>query len=73
MKKIGIVSCYYVKNYGSMLQAYAIQKLIDNKGIYCENINYVKDNSINQKINNFMKLLDKNIIKVQFKNIKKKL
>ena len=46
MKKVGIVSCYYVKNYGSMLQAYAVQKMIENKGIVCENIQYVKKNQL---------------------------
>ncbi|MBP1564500.1 MAG: polysaccharide pyruvyl transferase family protein [Oscillospiraceae bacterium] len=29
MKKVGIVSCYFQPNYGSMLQAYATQKILD--------------------------------------------
>lgn len=29
MKKIGIVSCYFQPNYGSMLQAFATQKILD--------------------------------------------
>lgn len=42
MKKIAIVSCYFHKNYGSMLQAYATQKIVDelgyeNETIYCGN------------------------------------
>lgn len=34
MKKVGIVSCYFKHNYGSMLQAYATQKALDKLG-YC--------------------------------------
>ena len=38
MKKVGIVSCYFKNNYGSMLQAYATQKILDNNGIPNETI-----------------------------------
>ncbi len=40
MKKVGIVSCYFQKNYGSALQAYATQKILDDLGIENETINY---------------------------------
>lgn len=43
MKKIGIVSCYFKKNYGSMLQAYATQKILDNMGLDNETINIEKN------------------------------
>ena len=39
MKKIGIVSCYFKHNYGSMLQAYATQQLLDNMQIVNETFN----------------------------------
>ncbi len=39
MKKVGIVSCYFQKNYGSMLQAYATKKVLDNNDIPNETIN----------------------------------
>ena len=39
MKKIGIVSCYFKNNYGSMLQAYATQKVLDNMGLENETFN----------------------------------
>lgn len=39
MKKIGIVSCYFQHNYGSMLQAYATQMILDKLGIENETIN----------------------------------
>ena len=39
MKKIGIVSCYFIHSYGSMLQAYATQKALSNLGFENETIN----------------------------------
>lgn len=39
MKKTAIVSCYFIHNYGSMLQAYATQKLLDKLNIENETIN----------------------------------
>lgn len=39
MKKIGIVSCYFQHNYGSMLQAYATQKALDKLNVENETIN----------------------------------
>ena len=38
MKKVGIVSCYFKNNYGSMLQAYATQKVLDVNDIPNETI-----------------------------------
>ena len=38
-RKVGIVSCYFKHNYGSMLQAYATQKVLDNMEIPNETIN----------------------------------
>jgi ferredoxin len=39
MKKVGIVSCYFKNNYGSMLQAYATKKILDNNNIPNETVN----------------------------------
>ena len=39
MKKVGIVSCYFIHSYGSMLQAYATQKALANLGYQNETIN----------------------------------
>ena len=47
MKKVGIVSCYFKNNYGSMLQAYATKKVLDNNNIPNETINI--DNNIDFK------------------------
>ncbi len=41
-KKVGIVSCYFKHNYGSMLQAIATQKILDDWGIPNETINLEK-------------------------------
>lgn len=38
VKKVGIVSCYFQHNYGSMLQAYATQKALDRLGVDNETI-----------------------------------
>ncbi len=38
-KKVGIVSCYFKNNYGSMLQAYATKKVLDSNNILNETIN----------------------------------
>lgn len=38
MKKVGIISCYFQKNYGSMLQAYATQQVIEKLGYKSETI-----------------------------------
>jgi hypothetical protein len=38
MKKVGIVSCYFQPNYGSMLQAYATQMVLDKLGYENETI-----------------------------------
>ena len=38
-KKVGLVTCYFKHNYGSMLQAYATQKILDDNNIPNETIN----------------------------------
>lgn len=43
MKKVAIVSCYFKENYGSMLQAYATQKVLDNNNILNETIDIEKN------------------------------
>jgi len=39
VKKVGIVSCYFQHNYGSMLQAYATQMALDKLNVENETIN----------------------------------
>ena len=38
-KKVGLVTCYFKHNYGSMLQAYATKKILDDNNIPNETIN----------------------------------
>lgn len=45
MKKVGIVSCYFQPNYGSMLQAYATQMALDKLGYENETIDISGFNS----------------------------
>lgn len=36
--KLGIVSCYFINNYGSILQAYALQEYFRSRGVECDTI-----------------------------------
>ncbi len=42
MKKIGIISPYKEYNYGTVLQAFALQKALEKEGVVAENIRYTK-------------------------------
>ena len=52
MKPIGLVTCYFHHNYGSMLQAYATEMVMDKIGVTYETIackapiNYMEENKI---------------------------
>ena len=48
MKKIGIITYHNHNNYGTMLQAYALQTLIDDLGYEAENINFIPDTSLSK-------------------------
>ena len=52
MKKVGIVSCYFKNNYGSMLQAYATKKILDNNNIPNTYNNRKKTSAIDLSCNN---------------------
>ena len=75
MKKIGIVSCYFKHNYGSMLQAYATKKILDNNDISNETIAIEsnKDFSKGKKKYYLSQLFNFNFIKSKFGMIKLKL
>lgn len=74
MKKVGIVSCYFKNNYGSQLQAYATQKILDDWNIPNETINV--ENNVdfsNGKKKYYMKQITNiNFIKTKFGMIKLK-
>lgn len=74
MKKVGIVSCYFKNNYGSMLQAYASKKILDNSNIPNETIAIEnnKDFSKGKKKYYLSQILNLNFIKLKFGMIKLK-
>ena len=53
MKNIGILTYHYSTNYGGVLQAYALQKVIEEKGFNVEIINYIPDDYNHFVIKNF--------------------
>lgn len=63
MKKVGIITMYYdSNNYGGVLQAYALQKIIEKLGYDCEQISFAKKGNKNF-LNKFKSRCDeKNII-----------
>lgn len=75
MKKVGIVSCYFKSNYGSMLQAYATKKILDNNNIPNETIDI--DSNVDFKKGKrkyyLTQLFNFNFIKSKFGMIKMKL
>lgn len=75
MKKIGLVSCYFKDNYGSQLQAYATQKIIEDYGYEVETIDISKniDFSNGKKKYYLGQVFNYNFIKNKFGMIKLKI
>ena len=69
MKKIGLCICYSVKNYGSMLQAYATQQYIKKSGFDYEIIRYIKKHDAKFYFMSLIKLLNSNFRKEVFRQI----
>lgn len=38
MKKVAVVSCYFIRNYGSVLQAYATEKYLKKQSVQCQTL-----------------------------------
>lgn len=74
MKRVGIVSCYFKNNYGSMLQAYASQKILDDNNIPNEtiNISQLSDFSKGKKKYYISQITNFNFIKTKLGMIKLK-
>lgn len=67
MKKIGVITHYFgSKNYGGLLQAYALCKFLNERGCYAEQISY---DSSYKKSNKSLRLLSINEIKDRIKSI----
>lgn len=75
MKKVAIVSCYFKHNYGSMLQAYATQKVLDDMNIENETINISKNEDFTKGKKKYYKsqIMDISFIKSKMGMIKLKL
>ena len=74
-KKVGIVSCYFKHNYGSMLQAFATKKILDYNNIPNETIDIsnLVDFSKGRKKYYFSQITNFKFIKSKFGMIKFKL
>ena len=72
MKKIGMCACYSTLNYGSMLQAFATQKVIEEFGYESEYIRYKKKKSIRFFIKQIPRLLNGNLMFDKMLEVEKK-
>lgn len=57
MKKIGILTWHYYNNYGSALQAYALQNYLEKLGYVVDILNYRNPGKSNGKIKSFAKIV----------------
>lgn len=60
MKQLGLCICYSVKNYGSMLQAYATEKFVEKSNIDFHIVRYEKTHNFLFYMNSICKLLNSN-------------
>lgn len=72
-KKIGICACYDSRNYGSMLQAFATQVVIENLGYESEYIVYRKKKDFIFILNQIPRLFNKNLMFDKLMFLKKKI
>lgn len=56
MNKIGILTFHYSNNYGGVLQALALQKVLQSRGYNVEIINYIPSRYNPSKITNSLGL-----------------
>lgn len=74
MKKVGIVSCYFQKNYGSLLQAYATQKFFDEQNIENETINIaeIRKKIVSSKVKFYIRnIADVDMFKAKINSVKR--
>ena len=53
MNKVGLISTHFAINYGAVLQAYALRKVIENIGYDCEIIDYNPNSRLDGNMNVF--------------------
>ena len=73
MKKIALIVCYHIKNYGSVLQSYATQKLIEKENLVYECINYHKKKNLKFLWKNFLRCFNIVLLKTKLLIIKKQI
>lgn len=73
MKKVALIVCYHIKNYGSVLQSYATQKLIENRKLNYECINYKKKKDFKFFFKSFFRCFNIVLLKTKLLIIKKQL
>ncbi len=59
MKKVTVITLQNVRNYGSVLQAVATQKVFEDLGCQVDFINYVKDGLLSSKFQRFKLWVEK--------------
>lgn len=73
MDKIGIVNCFQIKNYGSVLQSLALEYILYDLGYEGESIYYSNKKNIRDIISYLPQIFVPSIRKMKFVAIKKKL
>ncbi len=74
IKKIGILNCGHIINFGSVLQSYAMEKIVmDITGRQAESIRYIQKKDIYYLIHYFPQIFDKGIAQFKMSGIKRKL
>lgn len=73
MKKIGLVVCYNIKNYGSVLQSYATEKIVEKEELPYECINYKRKKNFSFFWKSFLRCFNLTLLKTKLLIIKKKL
>ena len=58
MKKVDLITLHRVFNYGSVLQAYATQKLIESVGAACEIVDYITEQRTKKALKRQYKIVD---------------
>lgn len=73
MKKIGVLNCSHIYNFGSVLQSYAMEKIIANiSGYETKSIRYNQKKDLRYVRNYFPQLFEKEIVTMKLKNLKRK-
>lgn len=73
--KIGLICNYYIYNYGSVLQSYALQSVLKKEGINVTTIQYCDNPSKKNKAIIFLRLKAKNVLNIRhfYRKVQKKL